>query len=36
MITNGQEKYIDIPDFYGMANVFYLDKESRWTYIKDV
>jgi type I restriction enzyme M protein len=36
MITNGQEKYIDIPDFYGMDNVFYLDKESRWTYIKDV
>ena len=33
MINKGQEKYIDMPDFYGMANVFYLDEESRWTYI---
>ncbi len=33
MIAKGQEKYIDMPDFYGMANVFYLDEESRWTYI---
>lgn len=33
MIDKGQEKYIEMPDFYGMANVFYLDEESRWTYI---
>lgn len=33
MIEKGQEKYIDIPDFYGMANVFYLDETSRWTHI---
>lgn len=33
MIDKGQEKYIEMPDFYGMANVFYLDEESRWSYI---
>ncbi len=33
MIEKGQEKYIDIPDFYGMANVFYLDETSRWSHI---
>jgi type I restriction enzyme M protein len=33
MIAKGQEKYIEMPDFYGMANVFYLDEESRWSYI---
>lgn len=33
MIDKGQEKYIDMPDFYGQANVFYLDEHSRWSYI---
>ena len=33
MIAKGQEKYLEMPDFYGMANVFYLDEESRWSYI---
>ena len=33
MIEKGQEKYLEILDFYGMANVFYLDEESRWSYI---
>ena len=33
LIDEGKEKYIDMPDFYGMANVFYLDAESRWSYI---
>ena len=33
MIDKGQEKYIEMPDFYGQANVFYLDEESRWSYI---
>ena len=33
MIAKGQEKYIEMPDFYGQANVFYLDEISRWSYI---
>lgn len=33
MLEKGQEKYIEIPDFYGMANIFYLDETSRWSYI---
>lgn len=33
LIAKGQEKYLEMPDFYGMANVFYLDEVSRWTYI---
>jgi type I restriction enzyme M protein len=33
MTKKGQEKYLEMPDFYGMANVFYLDEESRWSYI---
>lgn len=33
MIAKGQEKYLEMPDFYGMANVFYLDEESRWSFI---
>ena len=26
MIDKGQEKYIEMPDFYGQANVLYLDE----------
>ncbi|WP_420148587.1 N-6 DNA methylase [Spirosoma sp.] len=33
LINQGREKYIDMPDFYTMSNVFYLDEESRWSYI---
>lgn len=33
LINEGKDKYIDMPDFYGMANVFYLDEVSRWSYI---
>ena len=33
MLAKGQEKYIEMPDFYGQANVFYLDEFSRWSYI---
>lgn len=33
LISEGKEKYIEISDFYGMANVFYLDETSRWSYI---
>jgi type I restriction enzyme M protein len=33
LIDEGKENYIDMPDFYGMANVFYLDETSRWSYI---
>jgi len=33
LIDKGQAKYIEMPDFYGMANVFYLDDISRWSYI---
>ena len=29
MIAKGQEKYIEMSDFYGMANIFYLDEVSR-------
>jgi type I restriction enzyme M protein len=33
LIDEGKEKYIEMADFYGMANVFYLDEVSRWSYI---
>ena len=33
LIAKGQEKYIEMPDFYNMNNVFFLDEVSRWTYI---
>ncbi len=33
LIDEGKEKYIEMPDFYNMANVFYLDETSRWSYI---
>lgn len=33
MLAKGQEKYIEMPDFYGQANVFYLDEFSRWSHI---
>jgi type I restriction enzyme M protein len=33
LISKGQEKYIEIPDFYNQSNVFFLDETSRWSYI---
>jgi type I restriction enzyme M protein len=33
LIAEGKEKYVDMPDFYNMNNVFYLDEISRWDYI---
>lgn len=33
LIANGQEKYIEMHDFYGTKNVFYLDEISRWSYL---
>ena len=34
LIDEGKEKYIDMVEFYTMKNVFFLPKESRWSYIK--
>jgi len=33
LITKGQEKYIEMPEFYNQSNVFFLDETSRWNYI---
>jgi len=33
LIDEGKEKFIDMVDFYTMKNVFFLPKESRWSYI---
>ncbi|MET3138201.1 type I restriction enzyme M protein [Undibacterium sp. GrIS 1.2] len=33
LIAKGQEKYIEMAEFYNQANVFFLDEESRWSYI---
>lgn len=33
MKAKGQEKYIEMPDFYNQSNVFFLDEISRWSYI---
>lgn len=33
LIDEGKAKYIDMPDFYNMSNVFYLEEISRWSYI---
>jgi type I restriction enzyme M protein len=33
LIEKGQEKYIEISDFYNQSNVFFLDEISRWSYI---
>ena len=34
LMTEGQEAYTDMVEFYTMKNVFYLPQESRWSYIK--
>jgi len=33
LIADGKGKYIEIPDFYNMSNVFFLVEISRWSYI---
>ena len=33
LISKGQEKYIEMPEFYNQSNVFFLDETSRWSYI---
>jgi type I restriction enzyme M protein len=33
LITEGKEKYLEMADFYNMYNVFFLEEESRWSYI---
>lgn len=33
LIDEGKGKYVDKPEFYNMANVFYLEEISRWDYI---
>ena len=33
LIAEGKEKYLEMPDFYNMSNVFFLDETSRWSYI---
>lgn len=34
LIEDGKEKYIEMRDFYTMENVFYLNENSRWSYIQ--
>jgi type I restriction enzyme M protein len=33
LIAEGKEKYLEIPDFYTMNNVFFLEENSRWNYL---
>lgn len=33
LIEEKKEKYLEMPDFYNMNNVFFLDEFSRWSYI---
>lgn len=33
LIDKGQEKYVEMPEFYNQNNVFFLDETSRWNYI---
>ncbi len=33
LIAKGQEKYVEMPDFYNQSNVFFLGETSRWNYI---
>ena len=33
LIAEGREKYIEMPDFYNMHNVFFLEENSRWSYL---
>ncbi|MCH6236812.1 type I restriction-modification system subunit M [Cognataquiflexum rubidum] len=33
LIAEGKEKYIEMPDFYNMSNVFFLEENSRWGFL---
>jgi type I restriction enzyme M protein len=33
LIAEGKQKYVDMPEFYNMSNVFYLEETSRWNYL---
>jgi len=33
LIAEGKEKYIEMPEFYNMNNVFFLEETSRWGYL---
>lgn len=33
LIAEGKGKYVEIPDFYNMNNVFFLEEISRWSYL---
>lgn len=33
LTAEGQEKYLEMKEFYNMKNVFFLQEESRWSYI---
>lgn len=33
LITDGKEKYVEMADFFTMANVFFLEEPSRWNYL---
>lgn len=33
LMAEGKEKYIEMPEFYNMNNVFFLEEESRWSFI---
>jgi type I restriction enzyme M protein len=33
LIVEGKEKYIEMPEFYNMNNVFFLEETSRWSYL---
>jgi type I restriction enzyme M protein len=33
LIADGKEKYIEMPEFYNMNNVFFLEENSRWSYL---
>lgn len=33
LIADGKEKYIEMPEFYNMNNVFFLEETSRWSYL---
>lgn len=33
LIAEGKEKYVEMADFYNMSNVFFLEEESRWSYL---
>ncbi len=34
LLDEGKEKYVEMKDFYNMKNVFFLEEESRWSFIQ--